>query len=58
VPGGPMSILGRWFPDTPGRPDGPPRPEEYSPAFAALALLLTLGVLAGFLGAVWVLAGP
>jgi hypothetical protein len=53
-----MSILGRWFPDTPGRPDDPPRPEEYSPAFAALALLLTLGVLAGFLGAVWVLVGP
>lgn len=53
-----MSILGVRSPGTPGRPDDPPGPEECSPAFAACALLLTLGVLAGFMGAVWVLMGP
>ena len=53
-----MSILGVRFPGTPGQPDDPPDPEEYSPAFAAWGLLLTLGVLAGSLGTVWVLTGP
>ena len=31
--------------------------EQYSPAFAAWALLLTLGVLAGLIAGVWVSAG-
>ena len=31
--------------------------EQYSPAFAAWALLLTLGLLAGAITAVWVSAG-
>lgn len=38
-------------------PDGDQDPDDYSPALAAWALLLTLVVLAGLVAAVWGLRG-
>ena len=38
-------------------PDGRAEPDDYSPALAAWALLLTLAILAGLVVAVWALRG-
>ncbi|TYP81153.1 hypothetical protein [Blastococcus xanthinilyticus] len=50
-------------PDAPDRAVSPPGPgtpaeqDEYSPAFAALALLLTTGILIVLVVAAWILEG-